>query len=300
MIKKWLLSNLIGVIITVFVLITTFGSIYTLANKDRITTRPMNVQLRTGPGIQYQSAATLKKGTNLLIMEKVRGWYKVRRTDNEKIGWVASWVAEAKTLRVATPISEATIVLDPGHGGDPDKRYDGLPGDNGSSSADGKHFEKTYTLSTAKAIRDKLQQTGARVFMTRDSDVIIPLLHIPRLTEKYQADAQISIHFDHDGDENNATSATGISQYYYHNNGKQLTEALHQSLNQLPLPNRGSDTAKYVVLDQVTRPATLLELGYINNPSDFKHIRTAAYQKEIANAVTAGLQSYFKQTMERK
>lgn len=300
MIKKWLLRNLIGVIMTVSILTTTFLLVYSLANKNKITTYPNQVQLRSGPGRQYSATASLKRGTNLIIMSKTRGWYKVRRTDNEQIGWVAGWVAESKTLRTATPISEATIVLDPGHGGVPSKKYDGLSGDNGSSSANGKFFEKTYTLRTARHMRTALQKTGARVLMTRDKDVLIPLLHIPRLAEKYQADAQISIHFDHAGNENGTTEASGISQYYYHKNGKALTQALNTSLNHLPINNRGMDNAQYVVLDKVTRPATLLELGYINNPSNFKLIRTTKYQQQVAQLTVQGLATYFKQNTEMK
>ncbi|MGO3318064.1 MAG: N-acetylmuramoyl-L-alanine amidase [Leuconostoc carnosum] len=300
MIKKWLLSNLIGIIITTFVLTMTFGLVYSLATKNKITTRPEGVQFRSGPGRNYHALSALKRGSSLIIMKRAHGWYQVRRTDNEKVGWVASWVAESRTLNKVTPLSEATIVLDPGHGGDPNKKYQGFPGDTGSISTDGKHFEKTYTLRTARHMRKALEHTGARVLMTRDSDTLIPLLHIPRLAEKYKADAQISIHFDHSNNENSATTATGISQYYYHKNGQALTKSLHDSLNSLPLKNRGMDTAQYVVLNNVTRPATLLELGYINNHSDFKHIRTARYQKEIATAIVRGLTTYTKNTTEMK
>ncbi len=57
MIKKWLLSNLIGIVITALVLITTFGLILSLVNKDKTTTQPNNVQFRTGPGRTYTSTA---------------------------------------------------------------------------------------------------------------------------------------------------------------------------------------------------------------------------------------------------
>lgn len=300
MIKKWLLSNLIGVSISVFVLMTTFGLVYSLANKDKISTGPDNVQLRSGPGLQYRSLATLKRGTDLIVLKDDQGWYQVRRADNEKVGWVASWVAKSHTLRHATPMSEATIVLDPGHGGNPNKRYNGLSGDNGSSSADGKYHEKTYTLRTARQVRDALAPTGARVLMTRDSDVLVPLLDIPKLATKYHADAQISFHFDHAGDENSATDATGITQYYYQENGQALTSALHNALNSLPMTDRGMDTAKYVVLNRASQPATLLELGYINNPSDFKKIQSTRYQKQIANAITKGLTTYFDNEAGKK
>ncbi|MGX7051461.1 N-acetylmuramoyl-L-alanine amidase [Leuconostoc palmae] len=300
MIKKWLLSNIVGVSLALFILSTVSISLYALTNREVITTRPSNVQLRTGPDVSYKSISTMKSGTSLIITERSHGWYKVRRTDNEQTGWVASWVAESHTLREATSMSESTIVIDPGHGGDPNKKYNGLSGDNGSSSADGKYHEKTYTLRTGRAIRQSLEKTGARVFMIRDSDVLVPLLKIPEVATKYHADAQISIHFDHADDENSATTATGVSQFYYHQNSKDLAYALHNSLNQLPISNRGVDTAEYVVLNKATCPAALLELGYINNPSDFKYIRSTSYQQKIAKDVTTGLATYFKQISNAK
>ena len=66
------------------------------------------------------------------------------------------------------------------------------------------------------------------------------------------------------------------------------------------MTDREMDTAKYVVLNRATQPATLLELGYINNPSDFKRIRSTRYQEQIANAITKGLTAYFNNEAGKK
>ncbi|WP_367367670.1 N-acetylmuramoyl-L-alanine amidase [Leuconostoc pseudomesenteroides] len=285
MVKKWLLSNLIGVIITTVVLLTTVGLIVSLISKTETFTRPDNVQLRTGPGRQYRSTASLKRSTKLIILDKQNGWWHVRRSDNEKTGWVASWVANAVNLKRATALSEATIVLDPGHGGT----------DTGALSKNGKYKEKTYTLKTARLVRSALAPSGARVLMTRDSDNIVPLLKIPLVGEKYKADAQISFHFD-----SSTVSASGISQFYYHKNGQSLAQALSDSLNNMPLTNRGVDTAPYIVLKDTTQPAVLLENGFINNNKDLKYIRKTSYQKKIAKNVVAGLTTYFTKNTEMK
>ncbi|GMA70694.1 putative cell wall amidase lytH [Leuconostoc litchii] len=287
MIKKWLLSNIIGIIITVTILTTVSGLIFSLISKEEIVTHPNNVQFRSGPGRQYKSLATLKSGTRLIVVKKAHGWWQVRRSDNEKIGWVASWVANSTTLKVATAISEATIVLDPGHGGS----------DTGALSSNNKYMEKTYTLRTAKHVRAALKPTGARIIMTRDSDHIVPLLKIPIPGEKNKADAQISFHFDSSAE---GTKATGISQYYYHKNSKSLAETISSSLNNMPLNNRGVDTAPYIAIKNTTQPAILLENGFINNNADLKYIRKASYQKKIAENLVVALKKYFNQNTEMK
>lgn len=224
----------------------------------------------------------LKSGTKLTVLQKDHGWWKVRRGSDDQVGWIASWVANNTTLKTPTRLSEATIVLDPGHGGS----------DTGALSIDRKHYEKTYTLATARATRDALEETGARVIMVRDSDKVVPLLYIPRSAEKYQADAQISFHFD-SSDKNN--SASGISQYYYNHNSLGLVKAMNKSLNNLPLENRGYETMPYLVIKDVSRPAVLLELGFINSKKDFRYIRQSSYQQKVAKDIKQGLNSYLGQ-----
>lgn len=63
-----------------------------------------------------------------------------------KSGYVLCWTVSAPnngvTQKAATKLSEATIVLDPGHGG----TDTGLPANNNVD------YEKTYTLKTAELV----------------------------------------------------------------------------------------------------------------------------------------------------
>lgn len=283
MIKKWLLSNLIGIIMSVVILIFTFGLLYSLLHRNEIITESQNIPLRTGPGIAYSQKEKLKRHTKLHILSRRHGWYKVRCSDNEKVGWIAGWLPENQSLQKITPLSESTIVLDAGHGGN----------DTGALSNDNNHYEKTYTLSTVKKIQQQLVQQGARVILTRKDDTLVPLLHIPTPAQKQQADAFISIHYDSSSEDN---TASGISQYYYHqsNGSKQLAESLSQKFNDLPLHNRGVDTAGYIVIKNNSRPAVLLEMGFINNDDDFQYIRSQDYQQKIAQRITSGLDNYIR------
>ncbi|GIC69495.1 N-acetylmuramoyl-L-alanine amidase [Fructobacillus tropaeoli] len=276
---NWIKQNKIGAIIVGVFTFATMILIISLAQQNQLTTRPDQVPLRTGPGLNYKQITKLKAGTKLTVVAKNNGWWQVKRDNNQKVGWVASWVANNTKLKTATQLSEATIVLDPGHGGS----------DTGAISTDGKHYEKTYTLKTALATEKVLTDAGARVIMVRTKDVVVPLLYIPRKAEKYNADAQISFHFD-SSESNN--SASGVSQYYYNDNSQSLAQALNGSLNNLPLENRGYETMPYLVIKDVTRPAVLLENGFINSDHDFSYIRQSSYQQKIARDVKSGFVAY--------
>lgn len=79
-----------------------------------------------------------------------------------------------------------TIVIDPGHGGI----------DHGAEGTTGT-LEKDVVLSFARVLRDELEKySGARVFMTRDSDVFVALDDRSGFARQHQADLFISIHAD--------------------------------------------------------------------------------------------------------
>ena len=58
-----------------------------------------------------------------------------------------------------------TIVIDPGHGG----------GDSGTKSVLGNGYEKDFTLDWARRLGALLATNGWRVFLTRTSDIDLPL-----------------------------------------------------------------------------------------------------------------------------
>lgn len=79
-----------------------------------------------------------------------------------------------------------TVVIDPGHGGI----------DGGALGLDGTE-EKKITLAFSLELRKKLEETGRyNVFMTRDSDVFLPLDERVRFGRQHDADLFISIHAD--------------------------------------------------------------------------------------------------------
>ncbi|MHA3066201.1 N-acetylmuramoyl-L-alanine amidase [Lacticaseibacillus saniviri] len=251
-------------------------------NAILVTTR-IDTNVREAAGMNAKVITQVKKGTKLTVLSQSNDWYRVQTAD-DKVGYVASWTADTPNsakAKAATKLSEATIVLDPGHGGT----------DVGALSQSGK-YEKTYTLATAQRIAAKLKAAGANVIFTRSTDTFVDLAPRPIKAAKAHADAFISIHFDSSPE---ANSATGFTTYYYDNSKDyQLASDLSASLKGLPLDDRGVAFGNFEVLRENTQPSVLLEMGYINNSKDFKSISSPQYQEEVADRVAKGLSNYFK------
>lgn len=91
------------------------------------------------------------------------------------------------------------IVLDPGHGGK----------DPGAIGVYGKTYEKNITLAMGKELKSILEKKGYTVYLTRSTDVFIPLRQRVRIAQRYKADLFMSIHADSALNRN----ATGLSVY---------------------------------------------------------------------------------------
>lgn len=253
------------------------------SDKKEVYTREDTTNLRKEPNIEAPVVAILKEGTTLKVLETVEDWLKVE-TPDKQTGYVANWVVNAGSRSknaLATSISEATIMLDAGHGG----------ADGGASTNNGTILEKDLTLSTVKLLKKDLEKTGAKVILTRDNDSWVDLIRRSDLSNQLKPDVFISIHYDAT-DEKNIASGTHV--YYYYPEDKKLAQIVDQHLASLPLPNHGASYNNLSVTRENTQPALLLELGYMSTNKDVSYIITKDYQQKAADAITAALTEYFK------
>lgn len=183
----------------------------------------------------------------------------------------------------ANSLSEATIMIDPGHGGE----------DSGAISINDS-FEKDATLDTAMALKAALEDQGATVMLTRPDDRFIELDDRVTASNLNQVDAFISLHFDGSED----TTWSGTSSYYYHESDELLAQSVNDQISALPLENIGILFGNYHVLRENTRPSILLELGYMSNQYDLQYIFNDDYHQNIAKAITQGLINYFDQVSQ--
>ncbi|MCM0595907.1 N-acetylmuramoyl-L-alanine amidase [Weissella uvarum] len=285
MIHAWLVKFWVPLSIVVALVTVAIGTTMVLLHREQVTVKIENIPIHSKKGPTAPTVGVLKPGEHLQILQRTGGWYQVRR-ENESKAWVAGWLVErSKPLNKLTPLSESTVVLDPGHGGS----------DSGALSTNNK-YEKNYTLALAKRVKKQLEKRGTRVIMTRSTDKLVPLAEIPEIAERNQADLFISFHFDSAPE---ANSASGYTTYYYHkkNQSKRLAQAINQAISpNMPddMHNKGVDFGDYLVLRDNSVPAILMENGYINSDRDFKHMQSASYQNKIAKSIPTGLENYLE------
>jgi len=207
------------------------------------------------------------------------------------LAFVAAGWNLAQTL---LPLSQATIVLDPGHGGiDPGANRPGI-------------LEKDINLAVALRLQAILAQRGAHVVLTRDRDVSLEdRSSDPKISGRYHrdlaarieiaaasgADLFISIHA-------NASSVGGRGAQTFFcpgsETGRALAEAVHTEIVALAggpaLPQPGN----FFVLRRMSIPAILVETGYITNSREKELLLSPAYQERLAEAIARGIIRFWR------
>ncbi len=221
----------------------------------------------------------------------------------------------------------ATIVLDPGHGGeDP-----GALGRGGSQ-------EKVVTLMIAKRLKAMIEQEpGLRVILTRDADYYLPLAARVDKARKVKADLFVSIHADafvkpHARgssvfalSERRATSEAArwlakkeneadliggvnldVKDRYLAQTLLDLSQTATISdslkLGRHVLSELGAintlhkprvEQASFAVLKSPDVPSILVETAFISNPDEERRLNDDAYQEKLARAILNGIKRYF-------
>ncbi len=177
------------------------------------------------------------------------------------------------------------VFLDPGHGGsDPGAIANGI-------------YEDELNLSIALKVQSLLKAQGVDVEMSRTSDVFLSLAERAELANNYGADAFVSIH-------NNAfssSSAYGIETYYTatKTTSKELaTPVQNNMVSQTGGYNRGVKTADHVVTKNTTMPASLVEGGFLTNPTEAAKLSTDSYQNQLAKGIADGIMEYLKANVQ--
>ena len=174
-----------------------------------------------------------------------------------------------------------TIVVDAGHGGkDPGSLGDGLP----------TMAEKKINLSIATEVARQLKARGAKVIMTRTGDRFVELEDRAAIAERYDADLFVAIHSNSHPD----SSRRGAVVYTARQPSRQSVIAamkIDQAIRNADIAS-DTDRADYKVLILHSRPAVLVECGYLSNYSDCKRLNSSAYRTKIAVAIVTGVANY--------
>ena len=120
-------------------------------------------------------------------------------TSSDNPGGSSSKKTASAAKNKAKSNSKRIIVLDPGHGGKD-------PGAIGYSGV----YEKNITLAMGKELKTLLEKSGKyKVYLTRSTDIFIPLRDRVKIARKHNADLFMSIH----ADSTKNRSAKGLSVY---------------------------------------------------------------------------------------
>ncbi|HFU3816338.1 TPA: GBS Bsp-like repeat-containing protein, partial [Streptococcus suis] len=195
-----------------------------------------------------------------------------------------------------------TVYIDPGHGGrDSGASYSGI-------------HEKNLAMSVSNKLRDNLLQRGINVLMTRTGDYDVDFrTERSKMANNSEADLFVSIHFNATG-VGVQSSIKGIETYWYqydpeyqpkinqekHNDPTRLAESeilankVQSSLiKETGAVDRGVRRETFAVLRETAVPAILVELGFMDNPSELNVIKTDSYHTKLANALTQGIVDWY-------
>ena len=227
----------------------------------------------------------------------------------------------------------ATIVIDPGHGGED-------PGARGRLGS----REKDITLTIARRLKELIDaEPDMRAVLTRDGDFYVPLQVRVDKARRVKADLFVSVHADAfirarargssvfalserratseaarwlAKKENEADLVGGVnidvkdkylaqtlldlSQTATIDHSLRLGNAVLGELGQVNTLHKAHvEQASFAVLKSPDVPSILVETAFISNPEEEKRLNDDAYQDQIARAILGGIKRYFTRNPPR-
>lgn len=187
-------------------------------------------------------------------------------------------------------VKNKIITIDPGHGGS----------DSGAVGPNG-YTEKEGAFVISQKVASILNQSGAKVVMTRDSDVDV---YGPNASARNELQARVDVG-------NNANSdifvsihcnafvnpaANGTQTFYYGSSyqGQRLAQSIQEKMIEANgLRDRGISTCNFYVVKHSYMPAVLIETAFITNYDEEALLSDDEWQTTMAKAIAEGINEYF-------
>ena len=203
---------------------------------------------------------------------------------------------EITTEPVALPVTNRVIVIDAGHG-TPDE---GAESNNGVTEAE-------INLRIALKLQNLLEQSGAKVILTRSNETAIYDIDKKTLREKKVSDIHNRVKI---GNESSADIFVSIhlnkipqNQYwgwqcFYNQNEKSkiLAENLQNNLNEAIQKENKRIAMKLdtvYIMKNVEIPISIVECGFLSNEEEEKRLQEDDYQNRLAWGIYNGIMDYF-------
>ncbi len=183
------------------------------------------------------------------------------------------------------------VVIDPGHGGRD-------PGKIGVNQV----LEKDINLKIAKKVRDRLEEKGISVTMTREKDETLApegssnkqVEDIKKRVEIIDQTApamEVSIHQN----SYHSSDVRGAQVFYYQHSkeGEKAAAVMQEALAAVDPEHareaKANDT--YYLLRRTESPTIIVECGFLSNPEEADKLKTEEYQEELADAIAEGIET---------
>lgn len=268
------------------------------------------VRLREEPNTSCTTLARISAGTKLPLLETVDGWYKVSYDGLE--GYISADYATIETGEEASAVEGTyVIMLDPGHQLTGDSTLEA----NGPGSTEAKARvtdgatgtttgvpEYELTLEIGLMLRDELVSRGYTVLMTRETnDVNISNMERAQLANEAGVDITVRIHANSYSDNSvyGAEALAPSTGNIYVGDLAEESQRLSQAIitaycDATEMNNRGvkiDDTMTGI--NWCEMPVTIIELGFMSNPTDDTNMQDDAYQQKMVKGIANGIDAYF-------
>ncbi len=180
----------------------------------------------------------------------------------------------------ATPVTGRTIMLDAGHGG-----FDPGAINPGNSVA-----EKWINLAVVHRLKDKLEEDGAKVLVTRIGDTFVGLAGRAAMANTARPDVFVSVHHNSAGN----PTTNGTETYFTHANSFGLASSLNFFLvKNMDTANRGVRYRNLAVTRLTQVPAVLTEGSFITSSAESSAFINLDRVEQESMGLQQGLLNYF-------
>lgn len=244
----------------------------------KVTVNALNV--RSQANATSSIVARLNTGDKVTVQSIDGYWAKV------KYGSVTGYAHKSYLKLMNTNgniLKNRIIVIDAGHGGtDPGASKNGV-------------MEKNIVLDVSKRVESKLKAAGAKVQMTRKTDVYPTLQDRVDFARQNYAEVFVSVHVNAFSNE----SAKG-SEVFYNSQNANAVESKYLALDiqnkivqYADMYYRRVADGNFHVIRNQDIPAVLVELGFLTHSPDFAKLTSSAYLEKYAQAIYDGLIEYY-------
>lgn len=285
-------------------------------NYERYSYALETVRMREHPTTEAEILAIVPRGGQFRVADIEDGWSHVCLEDGQEGYISAEYIKEPMSEKEWKEWQEQAagklIVIDAGHQakgnsekepigpGASEKKAKVSGGTRGNTSG---LNEYELTLMVSLKLQAELESRGYEVIMVRTSnDVNISNSERAQVANNANADAFIRIHAN--GSEN--TSANGAMTICQTANNP-YNAALYQQSKALSTcvldalvaatgcnKERVWETDTMSGINWCTVPVTIVEMGYMTNPTEDAKMATDDYQYKIVEGIANGLEQYFK------